>query len=51
MRMNLIAILWGFAEGTLFFFVPDVFLSAAGLVDTRHSCWPAFRCASDAFWP
>ena len=34
--MNLAAILWGFAEGTLFFFVPDVFLSAAGLVDSRR---------------
>ncbi len=40
--MNLTAILWGFAEGTLFFFVPDVFLSAAGLVDTRRAIVACF---------
>ncbi len=37
MATKLIALLWGFAEGTLFFFVPDVFLSAAGLVDRRRA--------------
>lgn len=29
--MNMIAALWGFAEATVFFIVPDVFLSALGL--------------------
>ncbi len=42
MGMYQIAILWGFAEGTLFFFVPDVFLSAAGLVDSRRSVIACF---------
>ncbi len=37
MATKLIALLWGFAEGTLFFFVPDVYLGAVGLVDRRRA--------------
>jgi membrane protein YqaA with SNARE-associated domain len=35
MIMNIIAALWGFAEATVFFIVPDVFLSALALRNLR----------------
>lgn len=35
MKMNIVAALWGFAEATVFFIVPDVFLSALGLRNLR----------------
>lgn len=31
------ALLWGFAEGTLFFLVPDIFLTATALFSVRRS--------------
>lgn len=34
-RINLLAFLWGFAEATLFFIVPDVLLSLVGLQNLR----------------
>lgn len=37
MGMNLLAALWGFAEATLFFIVPDVLLSWLGLRDRRSA--------------
>jgi len=40
MGMNLLAALWGCAEATLFFIVPDVLLSWLGLRD-RRSAWVA----------
>jgi len=38
--MNILAVLWGFAEATLFFIVPDVLLSWLGLREQR-SAWVA----------
>ena len=35
MRERFLAALWGFAEATLFFFVPDVYLSFVALRDLR----------------
>src|SRR3990172_116431 len=35
MKMNVVAALWGLAEATAFFVVPDVFLSALGLRNLR----------------
>lgn len=35
--MNLIALLWGFAEATFFFIVPDVWLSALALFSFRRA--------------
>lgn len=35
MGVNIIAALWGFAEATLFFIVPDVWLSLAGRRDLK----------------
>ncbi len=35
--MNFLAALWGFAEATLFFIVPDVLLSWLGLRDRRRA--------------
>ena len=40
MGMNILAALWGFAEATLFFIVPDVLLSWLGLRDRRRA-WVA----------
>lgn len=40
MGMNILAALWGFAEATLFFIVPDVLLSWLGLRQQR-SAWIA----------
>lgn len=37
MRLKLIAALWGFAEATLFFIVPDVLTSAVALKDLRRA--------------
>jgi membrane protein YqaA with SNARE-associated domain len=36
-RIKLGAALWGFAEATLFFIVPDVYLTGVGLYDVRKS--------------
>ncbi len=36
MGLNIAAALWGFAEATLFFVVPDVLLSAAGVARLRR---------------
>lgn len=36
MAVNIIAVLWGFAEATLFFIVPDVWLSAVGVNNLRR---------------
>jgi membrane protein YqaA with SNARE-associated domain len=35
MRERIVALLWGFAEATLFFFVPDVYLTFVALRDVR----------------
>ncbi|MDY7037095.1 MAG: hypothetical protein SV375_13145 [Thermodesulfobacteriota bacterium] len=35
MGINLVSIFWGFAEATLFFIVPDLFLSATGMYNLR----------------
>lgn len=37
MGINLGAALWGIAEATLFFIVPDVYLTGVGLYDVRKS--------------
>lgn len=37
MLTHLIATLWGFAEATLFFIVPDVYLTGVGLRNVRKS--------------
>ncbi|MBU0620766.1 MAG: hypothetical protein KJ795_02860 [Gammaproteobacteria bacterium] len=37
MGLKLIAAIWGFAEATLFFIVPDVLLSAIALKDLRRA--------------
>lgn len=39
-----IAFLWGLAEGTFFFVIPDVFLSLAAILD-RRSTWKHIACA------
>jgi membrane protein YqaA with SNARE-associated domain len=39
-----IAFLWGLAEGTFFFIIPDVFLSLVAILDLRHS-WKHVVCA------
>jgi hypothetical protein len=39
-----IAFLWGLAEGTFFFIVPDFFLSLAAILDLRRS-WKHIVCA------
>ena len=36
-RSRLIATLWGLAEATLFFIVPDVYLSRVALADSRRA--------------
>ena len=36
MGVNIVAAFWGLAEATLFFIVPDVWTSAAGLKDLRR---------------
>lgn len=38
MALNIIAVLWGIAESTLFFIVPDVFLSWIALENTKRAC-------------
>jgi membrane protein YqaA with SNARE-associated domain len=35
MRERIVALLWGFAEATVFFFVPDVYLTFVALRDPR----------------
>jgi len=37
MGVNLLALLWGFAEATLFFIVPDVALTFIALLKGRHA--------------
>lgn len=37
MWLRLIAVIWGFAEATLFFIVPDVLMSAVALQDLRRA--------------
>jgi membrane protein YqaA with SNARE-associated domain len=37
MRLKLVATIWGFAEATLFFIVPDVLTSAVALRDLRRA--------------
>lgn len=39
MGVNVIAGLWGFAEATLFFIVPDVYLSRVALAAPRRALW------------
>jgi hypothetical protein len=39
-----IAFLWGLAEGTFFFVIPDVFLSLVAILDRRFS-WKHITCA------
>jgi hypothetical protein len=39
-----IAFLWGLAEGTFFFVIPDVFLSLVAILDLRRS-WKHIVCA------
>jgi hypothetical protein len=39
-----IAFLWGLAEGTFFFIIPDVFLSLVAILDLRQS-WKHILCA------
>jgi hypothetical protein len=39
-----IAFLWGLAEGTFFFIIPDVFLSLVAIMDLRQS-WKHILCA------
>jgi len=39
-----IAFLWGLAEGTFFFVIPDVFLSLVAVLDLRRS-WKHILCA------
>jgi membrane protein YqaA with SNARE-associated domain len=37
MGLKLVAALWGFAEATLFFIVPDILMSAVGIKDLRRA--------------
>lgn len=39
-----LAFLWGLAEGTFFFIIPDVFLSLVAILNLRHS-WKHLVCA------
>lgn len=39
MGVRLVAAGWGFAEATLFFIVPDVFLSRLGIDNPRYALW------------
>ena len=44
--LNLVAMMWGAAEATLFFIVPDVFLSAVGLERGKRAALVASICAA-----
>jgi len=36
------ALVWGFAEATLFFFVPDILITRIALADLRRALWACF---------
>ena len=48
MGVNLIAALWGFAEATLFFIVPDVWLTLAGRNNLRRGIIACFYSVAGA---
>jgi len=48
MGVNLIAALWGFAEATLFFIVPDVWLTLAGRNNLRRGIIACFYSLAGA---
>lgn len=43
-----ISFLWGIAEATLFFIVPDVFISFVGLVSVRRGLWACVYAVAGA---
>lgn len=48
MGIKIGAAFWGFAEATLFFIVPDVYLSAVGLRDLRKALWACLYALAGA---
>ena len=48
MGINLIALLWGLAEATLFFIVPDVWLSAISLASLKKAFIASLFCLTGA---
>lgn len=48
MALNIIAALWGIAESTLFFIVPDVLLSWIALKNTKRACMSCFWALAGA---
>jgi len=48
MGVNLIALLWGLAEATLFFIVPDVWLSGISLYNLKKALMASLFCLAGA---